>query len=291
MSYSATVFNVMIASPSDITAERSFVRQAIHEWNSVHSFKAHVVLMPVGWETHSAPMMGDRPQAIINGQILKKCDLLIAMFWTRLGTPTGEAESGTVEEIEEHLKAGKPAMIYFSSAPVQLDSVDEKQYKALKKFKIQCQERGLYESYDSPADFLEKVRRHLALTVNEHKYFTEKIVAATGAGDTIIPFPSMKGNVRAEQLPDLSDEARQLLVTSARRGGQIEVIEHVAGTLVAAGDRNFFEGEDARELARWKEAIRSLLAKHLILEQPGTSSGLELYAVTHAGYELSDFLN
>ena len=30
-----------------------------------------------------------------------------------LGSPTGVSASGTVEEIEEHLRAGKPAMIYF----------------------------------------------------------------------------------------------------------------------------------------------------------------------------------
>ena len=62
------------------------------------------MLLPVGWETHATPAMGDRPQAIINKQILAGCDLLVAVFWTRLGSPTGAAASGTVEEIEEHLQ-------------------------------------------------------------------------------------------------------------------------------------------------------------------------------------------
>jgi hypothetical protein len=42
---------------------------------------------------------------------------------------------GRTEEIEEHLRAGKPAMIYFSNAPVRPDSVDEAQYRALRKFR------------------------------------------------------------------------------------------------------------------------------------------------------------
>ena len=98
--------------------------------------------MPLGWETHATPEMGDRPQAIINGQLLKKADLLIAIFWTRIGSPTGAAKSGTVEEIEEHIGAGKPAMIYFSSAPVRPDSIDEKQYSALREFMGPCGSEG-----------------------------------------------------------------------------------------------------------------------------------------------------
>jgi hypothetical protein len=32
--------------------------------------------------------MGDEPQKIINKRILKDADLLVGIFWTRLGTPT-----------------------------------------------------------------------------------------------------------------------------------------------------------------------------------------------------------
>src|SRR5206468_6654815 len=106
MSYTATVVKVMIASPSDVPQERRLARDVIEEWNAIHAEDRGIVLMPVGWETHSSPEMGDRPQAIINRQLLRNSDLLIAVFWTRLGSPTGAAQSGTVEEIEEHLGAG-----------------------------------------------------------------------------------------------------------------------------------------------------------------------------------------
>lgn len=68
MSYTATVYNVMIASPSDVSEERVICREVIHEWNVVHSEKDGIVLMPLGWDTHSSPAMGDRPQEIINKQ-------------------------------------------------------------------------------------------------------------------------------------------------------------------------------------------------------------------------------
>lgn len=50
--------------------------------------------------------MGD-PQLIINNSIIKNADMVIALFGSRLGTPTARATSGTIEEIEEMIKAGK----------------------------------------------------------------------------------------------------------------------------------------------------------------------------------------
>ena len=135
MSYSAVVYKVMIASPSDVSAERSIVREVLSEWNVVNADVRRQVLLPIGWETHTVPEMGDRPQALINKQILHDCDLLVGVFWTRIGTATGEYASGTVEEIEEHIKAGRPTMLYFSSAPILPDSVDHDQYRRLKEFR------------------------------------------------------------------------------------------------------------------------------------------------------------
>jgi hypothetical protein len=85
MSYTARVVKVMITSPSDVAKERQLIRDVIQEWNAVHAEDRKVVLMPVGWETHSAPDMGDRPQAIINKQLLESCDLLVGCRWTIVG--------------------------------------------------------------------------------------------------------------------------------------------------------------------------------------------------------------
>ena len=113
MPYDAKVVTVVIASPGDVAQERLAAQRIVYEWNAIHSRDRAIVLQPVMWETHASPAMGDRAQGIINHQIIKDADLLVAIFWTRIGTPTGAAASGTVEEIEEHLKASKPAMIYF----------------------------------------------------------------------------------------------------------------------------------------------------------------------------------
>jgi len=62
----ATVLNVLIASPSDVGAERNVVESAIQEWNANHHAQTGIMLHAIRWETHSYPAAGDRPQSIIN---------------------------------------------------------------------------------------------------------------------------------------------------------------------------------------------------------------------------------
>lgn len=135
MSFNATALNIMIASPGDVDDERRTVEKVLARWNATHSLSRKLILMPVGWETHSTPRLGERPQSLINQQMLDDCDILVGVFWTRLGSPTGDFASGTVEEITRHVEADKPAMIYFSEQPAHLQSVNQEQYTALKDFR------------------------------------------------------------------------------------------------------------------------------------------------------------
>jgi hypothetical protein len=123
LAYQATVIPVMIASPGDVLEARDIARDVIFAWNDVNSAHRKTVLMPVGWETHSSPELGSTAQDLINERILADCDLLVGIFWTRLGTPTESSASGSAEEIERHVQAGKPAMVYFSTAPVAPESL------------------------------------------------------------------------------------------------------------------------------------------------------------------------
>ncbi len=125
-----------------------------------------VVLMPVKWETHSAPYMGDRPQAIINKQIVKDCDVLVGVFWTRVGTNTGVAISGTAEEIEQFVALKKPVMLYFSQTPIEPDKIDLSQFTILKTFKEKMRLEGLTESYSGIPDFRQKFSRQLGINIS-----------------------------------------------------------------------------------------------------------------------------
>jgi hypothetical protein len=111
--------------------------------------------------------MGDRPQAILNKQIVNSCDILIGAFWTRIVIHTGIAESGTVEGIEEFRNSGKPILLYFSSVPVMPGSVDPEQYKRLLEFKRGFRRHGLTEDYSSIGELREKLLRHLTRVVKD----------------------------------------------------------------------------------------------------------------------------
>ena len=50
MPFSATVFNVLIASPSDVLAERAAIAQSLHDWNVLHAQDQGKILLPVMWE-------------------------------------------------------------------------------------------------------------------------------------------------------------------------------------------------------------------------------------------------
>lgn len=167
MPYSATVFHVLIASPSDVPTERAAIAEGLHDWNALNSHATGYVLLPVKWESHSAPAMGDRPQAIINEQVVRNCDMLIGAFWTRLGSPTGVEESGTVEEIRWFLKQNKPVMLYYSRQQVDLENIDTQQLEKLKEFKKSIRDKGIQDQYASIDDLKQKLSRHLTIVMRD----------------------------------------------------------------------------------------------------------------------------
>jgi hypothetical protein len=104
---------------------------------------------------------------VINRYIVDDCDLLVGVFWTRLGSPTGKADSGTIEEIERVGKAGKPIMLYFSSVQVDPDKIDPDQINKLKQFKEKTYPNGLIEKYKTVTEFKDKFSKHLDRKVDD----------------------------------------------------------------------------------------------------------------------------
>jgi hypothetical protein len=160
MPQTTTTYRVLIASPNDTNEERQLISSVLHEWNTLHTTEYGIVFLPNTWELHSSPELGDRAQAIINRQVVDTSDLLIGVFWTRLGTPTGEADSGTIEEIERCVAAGKPVLLYFRNSPIP-QSADLEQFKRVQDFKARIFKQGLTDSYESSDDLREKLLRHL----------------------------------------------------------------------------------------------------------------------------------
>lgn len=282
----------MIASPSDVIREREIIREVIYDWNYVNSQREEIILQPIAWDTHSSPSMGDRPQAIINDQILENCDLLVAVFWTRIGSPTGEEISGTVEEIKKHFESGKPTMIYFSSAPVRPDSVDAEQYEALKSFKSWCQSNGLTENYDSTEDFRNKFYRQLSQTVI--RKFTNDDSKTNENQRSNVNEPEKEDfnktlyREEKEISDQLTDNQKKLLVEASNDpSGTVMKMHALGGVRIFTNRRNFVEPQNPRSRAEWEEAVSHLCILGL-LEERGYKG--EVFEITHLGYKVADYL-
>jgi hypothetical protein len=281
--YSANVYKIFLASPSDVAKERQIARETINKWNELHSEETGIILQAIGWETHSYASMGDRAQGLLNKQILQDADFLIGMFWTRIGTPTGDHESGTLEEIKEHINAGKPAMLCFSDQPVQMGSVEQEQYNKLMDFKEECFGKGLVSGYESLEAFRAILNDSLVRRVNSKEPFIgfeNSDVTKTLNIETM----SEVNNIQIS----LSDAAKELLIeASDDPNGHILNLETLAGKSVKANSRNFLEATSARENARWEAALNQLNAEGFIDSLGGKN---EIFRVTHSGYELADQL-
>ena len=270
MPFPATIYNVMVACPSDVDSAWAVATDVLARWNAMHSYEKKVVLLPMSWRTHSSPEIGDRPQAILNKQLVEKSDLLVAVFWTRIGTATGKAESGTVEEIREHIQDGKPVMIYFCEKPANLSDVDSEQYAKLKAFPSEVE--GLYDVYKDDAELREKLERHLNDKVRDHPYFKRADLTPEG--------PRLQ---LSAALP-LSQEAKALLDEAAKFKGEIVILNTLVGNVFQAGNKSF-PAQEPRDRAKYDGAIDALVNSEFIKQD---ASNHNVFRVTDAGYRFID---
>lgn len=177
-----TIVRVLIASPSDCAEERDVVCDVIRDWNAANTLSTPTIIEPIRWETHAIPALGDRPQALINRRLVEISDMLVGVFWTRLGTDTGVAASGTVEEIEQFQQSGRPVMLYFSTAPAKLGSVDHDQYAKLQAFRDNLKSQGLVFEFDSTGQLQVQLTRHLAAAMKDLAGAKASIAITESAG-------------------------------------------------------------------------------------------------------------
>lgn len=161
-------FKILISCPSDIKEEVEIIESVFASFNDFHD-KMGINIRSRHWSKDIYPSAGRRPQELINSQIVKDADAVICIFWTRFGSPTGEYDSGTEEELESLLQSGKQIFLYFSHVPTDWRSLDNSQTEKIKAFEERHKNDILYKSYDEIKDF-EKM-----LTKDLHLYFSEGI--------------------------------------------------------------------------------------------------------------------
>ncbi|GEM_PF-3331289 len=184
---------IVLSSPSDVDAECRVMDGVIAELNRGVGHERHVVLELTHWKTDAYPgFHPEGPQGVIDPILkIEDCDILLAIFWKRFGTPAKGAASGAEHEIRTAIKArqdrGRPQiMIYFKEAARELKTPEElRQFAAVLEFKQEISPLGLFWTFEDTADFERKVRQHLTHYILDHIHPTAGEPTAAGSANRV----------------------------------------------------------------------------------------------------------
>jgi len=162
MTHSRTVIEIFLSSPDEVEAERELIAQYAAEWNRLRGRETSCHLSILTWQEFVAPALGSRSQEVVNHQIGADYDVYLSIFWTRIGTPTGVADSGTVEECELALErakeGGRPRIAaLFKKAPIDPSTIDPTQLQKVQSFKKRLGEEGAFYREFSDEDSLRNI--------------------------------------------------------------------------------------------------------------------------------------
>ena len=169
MAKDVTRYDLLISCPGDIQEELHIIDEVITQFNEQFSDTIQVMIRSKHWSKSSFSESGDKPQKLLNKQFVHDCDAAIAVFWTRFGTPTDHYGSGSEEEIEIMLEAGKQVFMGFCEREVKLQNIDHDQYEKVCAFREKYKDRGLYFTYST----LEEFRRTIFAHITKH-FLTRK---------------------------------------------------------------------------------------------------------------------
>lgn len=154
---------MFLACPGDLVSERSKFPRLIDTVNSLRAHNLGFHLEAVGWERVIPSFR--RPQCLINRE-LEQADLVVVLFWNRIGSPSskGSSTTGTVEEFELarrlHAASERPlTWVYFRKPTAE----GGQQLESLTEFRRSI-EKGqdlFFREYESVEEFEEMFLQHL----------------------------------------------------------------------------------------------------------------------------------
>ena len=171
---------IFLASPSDVKKERSYVVEVINEINRTIASKG--VILEVVSSEHTFPGYAQDGQSVLNKQIgaMKEYDIFLGIMWSRAGTATPRAESGTIEEFQRAVRAkknhNKPEIwFYFRKLEAHLETTEKlQQAQKVVAFKKKVQPKALIRDYNNPSHFRDLFRENLSRWLNERTNKTSR---------------------------------------------------------------------------------------------------------------------
>lgn len=252
----------MLGGPSDVQQHIAVIEESLYEWNAIHSEHQKSVVLPLHWTTHARPRLGKRPQEIINNDVLAKSDVLIAVFGSRVGTPTGDDISGTVEEIRKHIATDGRALIYFSAIPVDPTTIQVEQIAALREFKTECESTGIIRTFNNAETLKTIANRDISQLMND-----------------------LSGSTELKKEPSkVSDLALELIFEAAKTNlGQIHYFTASQGDEIEAGKFRIEQQYDRKQFAMVKQALYELVELEFV-----NQDSKNVFSITGNGYTFVD---
>ena len=212
--------------------ESIVAREIIDRWNTLHALDQKQILLPLEGE-------GLRENS--------PSDLLVSFFCAAPGTPGDPAPRGSDPEIDRHLEAGRPALVFFSGARVDLLGTHPLQARAIDGFKKRYGSQATIDSYGDEKEFRAKFARHLETTISAHIHFKADLPAQAPAP---VPPPAGKLSERAQMLLSEACEDFEAYIGRVKIGGSLKI---------QANGKQLVEQDNPKSAAIWESAFQELL--------------------------------
>lgn len=269
--FAANTYKIMIGCPGDIKEEIDMAMRVINRWTTLHAEQHSTVLLPIHWTTNSYPAHGAHPQTLLNGQLVSKSDMLVGIFGARVGTATDKSQSGTIEEIEEHIKAGKPVMLFFRRQN-DITNTLASEIEKLQAFKSSIKTRDFYREYDSPFTFEATFTDALELFLANNWLSEPK------------PKDVSQGSIK------LSDEEIEVLESWVASGEpDAHSANYKGGTVFVLGSLSY-DVTEGLELVQWREFFNKLERAGFIEQYRTNRQGEPVYQLRTPAYDYIDNL-
>jgi hypothetical protein len=256
-----TAHSVKIASPGDSAMELIIAREVICEWNAHHALERKQILLPLcdGGIPASSP-----------------ADLLVAFFSASQETLDEQAVHETGGEIERHLQAGRPALIYFSGARADFAAASEAQKKGWNDLRKRYESRAAIDSYGDEKEFRAKFSRQIDTTIGSHIHFKDDApipVSVTPPVAAAVPPPER----------ELTAFARTLLIEACEDFEAYIGRVKVGNTLkIQANGKQLVEPGKPDLIAIWDAAFEELLTGGYIRD---AGCNGQLYQISPKGFD------
>ena len=263
MPCTVTAFSIKVAYPANAGMELTIVGEVVGDWNSRHAWEQKRILLLRDGE-------GDGARDHCPG------DMLIAFFCASPGTAGDPATDGAEEEIEEQLRAGRPALVYFSEARIDLRGIQTMPAGSVDEFKKRHM-TAVVDSYANDKEFRGKFARHLEVTVGTHEHF-KMDAASASAPAAAIPKP-----LDPRRTGPLSPWAQTILIEACDDfEAYIGRIKAGSTLKIQANGKQLVDGNSPESIAQWESAFEELLTGDFIRD---AGCNGQLFQISTKGFE------